>query len=364
MKKIIGNKKIRVAVIDSGLNLNDPFFSNYKIVNYSYKEDGFYYSNTYSNNFHGAEVTKILLRESPDIEVISIQILKQNNHCSILELVEAIKFCIKIKVDIINMSLGISNLTDLNLKYLQDLCIVAKKQGIVLFASDHNDEKKLSYPANFKEVIGIRTQSNLKDFCSIDFLNNNLIFSDALFYIPDKNKYLIRKGNSYLTAHIVGLFCNYFLKVANETNQNSFLEYIRAFSEKQNVEKIYFLKNDETERNSLNGRRIIYFSNVMDKNNIHIFSMYREACDIKQCDESMFYKTESDLLNWLSQIDILFIGALNPNFILDNKKNISKIIKLVLSNQKGVITLFPILNVYERMKLVSQFGGYIKSIYK
>lgn len=363
MININENKKIKVAVIDSGIDLEDSYFDKYEICNY-YNGEIYCNTSTCINNYHGTEVAKILLREAPNIDLVSIQILKENNHCSVLALGEAIKLCITLEVNIINMSLGIINLSGSNQEYLHELCILARKKGIFLFASDHNDETQLAYPANYKEVTGIRTNSKLTDFCLVHFPENNIEFSDDLFYIPDKHKYSIRRGNSYLTAFAVGLFCNYISNPDIKKKYDSFLEYINYFSCKQNIERVFFSKNDENERNMLNGKHVIYFADRMDTNNRHIFAMYSEVCDIQSCYENIFYESDENISNFFKGKEIFFIGALGTDFIMKNKRCLKNIVKLLIKNGKGVITLFPILSVHERNELVFQYGGYIKSIYK
>lgn len=66
----------------------------------------------------------------------------------------------------------------------------------------------------------------------------------------------------------------------------------------------------------------------------------------------------------LTGIDIFFIGALSNQFINHNQQYLMRLLDILLALQIEVVTVFPIINTYERMLLTQQSDGTIKSIYK
>ena len=83
-------KKIVVAVIDSGLDRKDYYIKERNIQEFKYDKSGFEICNSSSLNTHGTEVSKVIYKEAPNVEIISVQILKKNNHCFLSALIKAI----------------------------------------------------------------------------------------------------------------------------------------------------------------------------------------------------------------------------------------------------------------------------------
>ena len=110
--KFLDNKldnKLKVAIIDSGIDLNNPYFNKYSVKSYTYENEDFiecFEDNTMGNP-HGTQVASLILKECNHIDLISVKILNENNKSSLKKLIKAIEFCIEQKVNIINFSLGI-----------------------------------------------------------------------------------------------------------------------------------------------------------------------------------------------------------------------------------------------------------------
>ena len=61
---------------------------------------------------------------------------------------------------------------------------------------------------------------------------------------------------------------------------------------------------------------------------------------------------------------MFFIGALSNQFINHNQQYLMRLLDILLTLQIEVVTVFPIINTYERMLLTQESDGTIKSIYK
>ena len=268
----------------------------------------------------------------------------------------ALEFCIEQKVDVINLSLGSCGSTSSRLKELQQVCERAIQRGIVIFAADNNISGKKSYPANFENVIGVVAPENQKEFCKVSYKSRVIEFSNNYVYVPDKMRCIIRRGNSYLCPFLAGLFCRFVN--GNDAEDmgsiDSFFDFLVKFSDTKNISKIFFDKNDEKERYSLQGQKVLFFTDDMDYNNLQMYHMYQEICDIHQCFDQFIQISFEEMEQLLTGIDIFFIGALSNQFINHNQQYLMRLLDILLALQIEVVTVFPIINTYERMLLTQQ----------
>ena len=195
-----------VAVIDSGVNKMDGMLQEQDIEDIYYEDQEFKTCYVGKLNPHGTEIIKVLLKEAPDIKILSVRTLQADNRCMLSAIIHALEFCIEQKVDVINLSLGSCGSTSSRLKELQQVCERAIQRGIVIFAADNNISGKKSYPANFENVIGVVAPENQKEFCKVSYKSRVIEFSDNYVYVPDKMRCIIRRGNSYLCPFLAGLF--------------------------------------------------------------------------------------------------------------------------------------------------------------
>ena len=246
-------KKMVVAVIDSGVNKMDGMLQEQDIEDIYYEDQEFKTCYVGKLNPHGTEIIKVLLKEAPDIKILSVRTLQADNRCMLSAIIHALEFCIEQKVDVINLSLGSCGSTSSRLRELQQVCERATQRGIVIFAADNNISGKKSYPANFENVIGVVAPENQKEFCKVSYKRRVIEFSDNYVYVPDEMRCIIRRGNSYLCPFLAGLFCRFVNgnDAEDARSIDSFLDFLERFSDTKNISKIFFDKNDEKERYSL-----------------------------------------------------------------------------------------------------------------
>lgn len=114
----------------------------------------------------------------------------------------------------------------------------------------------------------------------------------------------------------------------------------------------------------MQGQKVLFFTDDMDYNNLQMYHMYQEICDIHQCFDQFIQISFEEMEQLLTGIDIFFIGALSNQFINHNQQYLMRLLDILLALQIEVVTVFPIINTYERMLLTQQSDGTIKSIYK
>jgi subtilisin family serine protease len=158
---------VRVAVIDSGVDARHGWFERASVshlrldkveAGYNVVPDG---GGDLSG--HGTACAGIIHRMVPAAEIVSIRALDADGRCSRSALIAALRHCIKERLPVVNLSLGIDvprkqplkaadHLPILNLYELAD---AAYTVGVVLVASGPNVDHFRTYPGRFKSLIGV-----------------------------------------------------------------------------------------------------------------------------------------------------------------------------------------------------------------
>lgn len=156
----IDGEPIKIAVIDTGVDLNHPDLLG-KVIN-EFRVSSLPKENDCNDFEHGTSVAGIIaayplsekgvIGVAPDSKLISIDISDTDGIASQNDLIEAINIAIDSHVRIINISLGVENDTPA----LHEVIKKAYEKGIVIIASAGNDIKDITlYPAKYDEVISV-----------------------------------------------------------------------------------------------------------------------------------------------------------------------------------------------------------------
>lgn len=209
----LSGKNVRVAMIDSGwdntINFKNveqgvSFINDMNKQSYSYDDQ--------DRIGHGTSCIDIFQRISPDARITPVRIFGKEKKSSVQILINALKWTIKKKFDLINISLGTNNKDAIVPLYR--ICEQAKKENIIIVAAMHHGELQ-DFPAQFDNVIsigGIKSESLFNYFNgpgnAIEYLakcNYNNVLTVG-------NKYVNKSGVSYATAIVSGyiaLFLQY-----------------------------------------------------------------------------------------------------------------------------------------------------------
>lgn len=357
-------EQIEIAVIDSGVNNQDSSLQGFSIEDYYYDNQEIKSNFNGSINMHGTEVIKIILKEAPKVKIVSIKILNENNKCMLSDVIRAMRFAIDRKVNVINLSLGSCISRSKSALELEKLCNEAANKGIAIFAAENNPIGEHSFPASFDCVIGVTSTTPDDPYCKVEYQKKMISFSESLVYVPDKTRTIVRNGNSFLCPLLVGIFCRF--ANGKQINQKLIMEYIlflEDVSKQGNIKKIFFNRYSE-DKYLLVGKKVLFFADDSDMNNIRLYDMYKEVCNISLCfDEIMDLELEQ-IRDYVNKVDIFYIGSLSPEFIYSQSKFLYDLIKTVAESRIQIITVFPIINTYKRILLTADNKCEIKSIYK
>lgn len=198
------NNRVKVVVIDSGIDINNMELKG-KIshrLGLIIDENGKIkkVENPKCRNIHGTIIASCINHMWNNIELIDINILNENLMTNGETLIEALKIAEEFHPHVVNLSLG-----TLKLKYCLRLKRVinklVKNNTIIVSAVDNRGAR--TYPAAFKNVVGVKSQE--VDIGKICYKHGYFYASPWLkkdiIYCEDYKKYC---GNSIATAYVSG----------------------------------------------------------------------------------------------------------------------------------------------------------------
>ncbi|WP_099188434.1 S8 family serine peptidase [Tepidibacter mesophilus] len=337
-------KNIKIALLDSGVNIYHPNLKEHNIQNIIWEEHlNKYINDIEDSNGHGTSIAGIIYNHNKNIDLLSIKILNQDLKCNMEDLLRALDWLCEKDIDIINLSLGTTS--DKIKEQFQDICKKLIKKNILIVSAYHNKEGTISYPAHFKEVYGIKKMEMPdKSKYIYESTETNTIYAHGsrqnLCY---KNSYYYNRGNSYAAAHFTGILSNILLE---GKIQNNLKERLLKSSWNKSQQKTW-----EDERKNFDWmKKILYYplskeliSMLEDRaiySNIGGFycpnSNYEDVYYLKKDGILKTVKLYSDFSKGLKDVDTFFIGDI-PNATLDEELAIKrKLIKEALNYNKNV----------------------------
>lgn len=239
--KISTTKKIKVAVLDSGIDESHPLLKGKVIKSYDAINGG---SNTNDSYGHGTAIAGIIAAAPnnqtiqgifPYIELYDVKVLNDKGGGKIKDLVNGIKWSIKQEVDIINLSFGFQK-DDRNLKkaideaYAHNITIIAAAGNTLGLSTD--------YPARYKNVISVSSidKEMKRDIFAakgkIDFVAPGV---DIPVLTTSRTINLV-SGTSFSTAYVTGIVASYLaqgeMKKENSTLLNQLKEHSKDLGDK------------------------------------------------------------------------------------------------------------------------------------
>lgn len=243
------NKKKRIVIIDSGVNIEHPNLKGLCIQGHSMIE-GDTPDDISDNLGHGTAILGIISSYNRDAEFYVIKLFDREHNCSDQRnLISALNFIAdKIECDIVNLSLGISIVE--NKDELYRACKQLTEKGIIMISA-HDNLGSLSYPACFDNVIGVadsnsRLKNNEIEYVLSDTINILANGSNQRVCWVEPN-YLLSEGSSFACAHVSGILMASEQKFGSVNQAYSFLRK-KAKREiddvNQNFEQKVYLPDD------------------------------------------------------------------------------------------------------------------------
>ena len=202
-------KSIKVAVIDSGIDVHDELNTK-EWIDLSDKVNGY---KPIDSSGHATSVSGIIgarkngigiMGIANEAEMYSIKVLNEDNTTNISNVVKALEWCIDNDIDIVNMSFGMDNYS----KILQESIDRAYEKGIILISSSGNNTNAIQYPAAYTNVISVGSIN--KDLRASDFSKNNHLTDlvapgEDVYTLDYCGGYCTCSGTSVAAAHVTGV---------------------------------------------------------------------------------------------------------------------------------------------------------------
>jgi subtilisin family serine protease len=158
---------VRVAIIDSGVEASHPWLASASIkhVKVEPRGEGFVVvpGEPIDRSGHGTACAGIIHRMAPGAELTSVCALNADGRCARDGLIAALRYCVRERFTVVNLSLGIDiprgaplRPTDYkSLVELYEIADAAYTAHVVLVASGPNVAGFRTYPGRFKSLIGV-----------------------------------------------------------------------------------------------------------------------------------------------------------------------------------------------------------------
>lgn len=246
MKDSLNALKMKIAVIDSGVNVLHPDLRECKIKQYGVEVSENGYKCTKKNTSdcfgHGTACAWIVHRAAPEAEIISIQVLDKYGVADHERIIAAIDWCINERVDVICLSMG--SCSHRHESKFYELGERAVKSNVVIVTAMHEKDYP-TVPAMLPNYIGVYTVSNIsKD----EYVWNEKLKRAGAYGRKQRvgwnvyPYYAMLEGTSFATAHMAAIIA----KMIAEKNLKNYDEVIRNLrTNAKELEKVF--EDEETE---------------------------------------------------------------------------------------------------------------------
>lgn len=204
-------RQIKVGVIDTGIDFFHPalkgsILPGINLINRNMPP--------YDDNGHGTHIAGTIVAANPHHGMIGIaphalvapvKAFDQNGSAYVSDIIQAIDWCVKNGMNVINMSFGMKNRS----KGMLNAVLRAYNKGVIIVASSGNDSKKKSidYPARYPHTIAVGATNTLRKIAPF---SNRGIYIDI--YAPGdrivsawlNGDYHEMSGTSMATSHVSG----------------------------------------------------------------------------------------------------------------------------------------------------------------
>lgn len=200
---IYSMKKIKIAIIDSGVDDSHPFLLGKEIKGITITNDGVY-TGAKDTFGHGTAIYTIISTSEYISDIINIKIEGIEEGVDEKLLYIALDYIDKnLDVDIINMSLG-TNMVQ-STKCWREICDKLINKGVIIVSAFDNTGS-IAYPAALENVIGVTNSPLCKKKNEFVFFYDKMVNIGAMGNVQRvawKNpKFIMNAGNSFACAYV------------------------------------------------------------------------------------------------------------------------------------------------------------------
>ena len=380
-------RKICIGIVDSGFDPNSQQVNLQGGINLSDAE-GMHLDNLDDHIGHGTACAGIISKKAPEAELFAIKIFDTTLEANISQLLHAIEWCIKNDIQVINLSLGTTDITQA--EQLISACDFAKQQGVIVVAATANDDK-VSYPASLPSVLGVTGGKvhGIYDYyydpdCPIQFVARGN--RQRLNWINGQQVFL--DGTSFAAPHItaiVALLLEKFPDISETDLSDLLVRYSLPKSPPLVDDLKYYKINGEPAKTQTKIRlsevcsqndidwiqravlfpfnkemhSLVRFQDLLSFEILYIIDAIGKRTIGKDCGEILGTETteyivQKDVEQCLVYGDTLILGYLDELSRIRRRDLMSEMLQLALKHKKHVYSLSPV-NVESYDEFLSQF---------
>lgn len=208
-------KKIRVVVIDSGVNTSHRLINENKLsgISIQREDDKVCINKNYTDIIgHGTAICGILSKHEYINEIFMLRIYNNKLETDIETLLFALNYVKNnIECDIINMSLGVKYYNN----ELEKTCMEITNKGIIIVSAFDNGGA-MSFPAAFDCVVGVDTTyecRKVEEFIYVESSPVNILAKGGYHRVAWVNpEIIINQGSSFSCAYITSIIAKILSK--------------------------------------------------------------------------------------------------------------------------------------------------------
>lgn len=194
---------MKIALIDTGISKNE-INNRCKVRHFSLFQETLVEEYKEPENSHGTDCFKEIVSNTKnnEIQILDLNISDESGNLQVFHIISAIEKSIEERVDIINISLGLTAYS----QELYDICEKAMQNNIVILsAASHANT--ISFPADFKNVICVKVdQQQTEKIKTIDDTTVSISMRD--FIITEKDTEFDFSSSSLACARVCGYLCD------------------------------------------------------------------------------------------------------------------------------------------------------------
>lgn len=196
---------MKIALIDTGISKNE-INSRCEVRHFSLSKEALIeeYKEPEKNYSHGTDCFKEIVSNTKnnEIQILDLNISDDSGNLQVFNIIAAIEKSIEERVDIINISLGLTAYS----QELYDICEKAIQNNIVILsAASHADT--ISFPADFKNVICVKVDQKQKEkIKTVDHTTVSISMRD--FIMKEKDTEFDFSSSSLACARVCGYLCD------------------------------------------------------------------------------------------------------------------------------------------------------------
>jgi len=217
-------KKVRVAVIDTGIDFNHPdlrknIYGGFDTINY--EKYGFL-----DDNGHGSHIAGTIgalnnrygvVGICPDaVKIYSVKFLDENGTGYLSDLLEAYAWCLDNKIKVINMSFS----SPYHNETLHEAVKIMHEAGVIQVAAAGNYRGPVHYPAKYPETIAVSAIDSSNNFAWFSCYGPEIDVTAPGVWIPSTYRnslYAYMHGTSMAAPHVTGACAVKLVKNKNIT---------------------------------------------------------------------------------------------------------------------------------------------------